>query len=36
MNLQEVGRGGEDWMEVAQDRDRWRVRVGTVKNFRVP
>ena len=30
MNLQEVGRGCGDWMELAQDRDRWRALVGTV------
>jgi hypothetical protein len=33
MDLQEVGRGREDWMELAQDRDRWRALVGTVRNF---
>jgi hypothetical protein len=33
MDLQEVGGGYEDWMELAQDRDRWRALVSMVKNF---
>jgi hypothetical protein len=36
MDLQEVGGGGWDWMESAQDRGRWRALVSTVRKFRVP
>jgi hypothetical protein len=35
MDLQEVGGGRGDWMELAQGRDRWRALVGTVRDFRV-
>ena len=36
MDLQEVGVGYEDWIGLAQDRDRWRALVSGVRNLRVP
>jgi hypothetical protein len=36
MDLQEGGGGRGDWMELAQDMDRWRALEGTVRDFRVP
>jgi hypothetical protein len=36
MDLQEVGRGCADWMELAQDRERWRAFVRSVMNFPFP
>ena len=36
LHLQEVGGARGDWMELAQDRDRWRALVGAVRDFRVP
>ena len=35
MGLEEVGGGCGDWMELAQDRHRWRTLVNTVRNLRV-
>ena len=36
MDIEEVGRGCGGWMELAQDRVRWRALVSTVMNLRVP
>jgi len=36
MNIQEVGCGVIDWIELAQDRDRWRALMNPIMNPRVP
>jgi hypothetical protein len=35
MDRREIGWGSVDWIQLAQDRDRWRVLVNTVTNLRV-
>jgi hypothetical protein len=36
MDLQQVGWGGMDWIDMARDRDRWWAVVSAVMNLRVP
>ena len=36
MDLQEVGCGSMDWIELAQDRNRWRVLVNAEMNLQIP
>jgi hypothetical protein len=36
MDLKEMGCGSEDWIGLAQDRDRWRALLSAVRNLRVP
>jgi hypothetical protein len=36
MDLRDIGWGGMDWIDLAQDRNQWRAVVNTVMNLRVP
>jgi hypothetical protein len=36
MDLREIGGGGMDWIDLAEDRDQWRALVNTVMNLQVP
>jgi hypothetical protein len=36
MDLREIGWGGMDWIDLVQDKDKWRALVDTVMNLRVP
>jgi hypothetical protein len=36
MDLREIGWGGMDWIDLAQDRDKWQTFVNMVMNLRVP
>jgi hypothetical protein len=36
MDLREIGWDGVDWIDMAQDRNKWRALVNTVLNLRVP
>jgi hypothetical protein len=36
MDLREIGWAGMDWIDLTQDRDRWRALVNTAMNLRVP
>ena len=36
MDLQEMGYGGVNWIELARDRDRWRALVNAVMKLQVP
>jgi hypothetical protein len=36
MDIREIGWGGMDWIDLAQDRDQWKALVNTLKNLRLP